>query len=243
MADENLLTKEDILVMLTAQAQEFEAKMAQRDEQFKKELDIQANKIHSSYTKKMKQDLSTDEDAPKGKQSKRELELEDLIKKNNESISEFMKRDELRTQELAEAKTRETVLSHKNEFVTELSKLGFQPTQIETIYKLQQFDKAFVEDGRGGFNWKVKANGIDVALPVGEAAKHFTKSELAEQFLPAKTNGGGTKVSSTQQTSNLGNGRKIEVDWASVSKDMQGMAPDSNVGSGQAQYISPKSLK
>ena len=101
------------------------------------------------------------------------------------------------------------------------------PAQADAVYKLQQVDNAFVPDGKGGFNWKVKANGLDVALPVTDATKHFIKSELAESLLPAKTNGGGTKIPNpTDSTSKPAGRQNMVVDWASVNKDMHGGSGD-----------------
>jgi hypothetical protein len=226
--DPKLLTQDDLQVLLTSFKQEMQTSLQTQREELLKEFDIRENKIHSSYQKKLK-NVSPDETEHKPKDA-RVAELEDLVRQSTQSASEFMKQINQRDQMLAESKQRETILSHKNTFTDTLVKAGFEPKTIDAIYKLQQFDKNFVEDGQGGFNWKVKANGVDVALPLEQAVKHFVKSDLAETFLPPKTAGGGTKApSETLRTPNPDGHRrlaKVEVDWGSVNKDMHGGSGD-----------------
>lgn len=230
MVDNNpdFITKADLQVLLASVQQDFATKLDTERAEFKKELDIQANKIHSSYVKKLKATEPEGDETPKGKASKRELELEEIVRKNSETMVEFLKREQEKDAEVTAAKSEVVLANHKNNFTETLIKKGFSPTAVESIFKLQQFDKNFVEDGKGGFNWKVKHQGLEVALPIAQAAEYFVKSEVAEQFLPGRTNGGGTKPSNptfSKDGGDKGSNRRIptvNVDWANVINDMHG---------------------
>ena len=215
----------DFQTLFASFQQQMDQKLAEQAISLKKEFEVTANKIHSSYAAKLKKlGLSEEDEAPTSKGSKREQELEALLRESNDNVKKMMEQFAEKDKLIEQKETEKLLLAHKNSVVGELVKSGLTPAQSDAIYKLQQVDNAFVPDGKGGFNWKVKANGLDVALPVAEATKHFLKSELAETFLPAKTNGGGTKTpADNANTAKPDTGRrlpKIEVDWTSVNHDM-----------------------
>lgn len=223
----------NIQVLLASFQQQFDQKLADQAASFKKEFDEQANKIHSSYATKLKKmGLSSDDDKPSSKQA----ELEALVRQSNDNIEKLMKTLSEKDKIIEQKETEKLLLSHKNTVVSELLKSGFNAAQAEAVYKLQSVDNAFVSDGKGGFNWKVKANGLDVALPVAEATKHFLKTELAETFLPPKTAGGGSKTplatdSGAKSTSNR-RLPQVAVDWLSV-------VQDSGSGGGDGSFAPP----
>ena len=236
MTDDNKTEQPDFNVLLASFQQQFETKLAEQATTLKKEFEIAANKIHSSYASKLKKaGISEDEDdkPATSKSSAKQAELEALVRQSNENIEKLMTSLTEKDKVIEQKENEKLLLTHKGSVVGELVKNGFNTVQAEAVYKLQNVDNAFVPDGKGGFNWKVKANGLDVALPVQEATKHFLKSDLAETFLPAKTLGGGTKTpnptdGSSSKDSSTGNRRlpKVSVDWTAVNHDMHGGSGD-----------------
>src|ERR1700688_665469 len=98
MTDENKAPEtppqaQDMQVVLA----QFEQRMADREAAFKKDMEVQANQIHSSYSKKLKKlgledkvaDGAEEDDSPNRKPTKKEMELtqtlEKMLKKTEEA--------------------------------------------------------------------------------------------------------------------------------------------------------------
>jgi hypothetical protein len=205
----NFVSKDDLQVLMA----QFTQKMADQQTEFAKQLDIQANKIHSSYAKKLKNlpssSLSTEEvneEAPEGAQSrkptKRELELQDNVEKLVSRLEESDKKARLATQ--------------KSSFTDHALKAGFDQTAIDTLWKLQSANNAFVDDGENGFRMKVVHDGVEVALPLDSAMSKLANTPEAKFFLAPKGIGGsgGTKPQDIKTKSPTKS--PIEVDWGAI---------------------------
>jgi hypothetical protein len=206
--NESAITKADIEVLLATQEQKFSEKLTAREAEFRKELDIQANKIHSSYAKKLKaanvetQEEDSTEGSPSRRPTKRELELQ-------ENLEKMVRRAE-------EADKQAILAKQKNTFTDLLLKNGFNPEAVDTVHTLMSAKNAFTEDGK----MKVNVDGVEVALPFDSAVKQLVKSPEAKFFLaPKGANGSGSKPPIPTPSSN-GNKPKLDVDWAAIAHDI-----------------------
>ena len=190
-----------------------ESKSQEREKAFRAELDLQANKIHSSYAKKMKklgsQDEETEPDTEGTRRpTKRELELQD-------SIEKMIKKSE-------ESERKARVANLRGTFAEQLVKSGVDPEAVDTIFTVMQAKGAFIDDGEDQpFKLKVNVDGVPVSLPLDSAIKHYVKSPEAKFYIkPIGAAGSGATPKQSVNKSTFTKNTAIEVDWAAAAKGL-----------------------
>lgn len=221
MSDNNdkpdFASKSDLQVLLA----NFEQKLSERDSVFKKELETQANQIHSSYAKKLKKlgvqenaSVEEDDESPTRKPTKRELELQTNLEK-------LLK-------EMDDTKARTKAAEMRTKVADALLKSGINPKAVDTLYTLLNAKGAFSEDEGGSLKMKVDVDGgANVALPLNDALKHYIKSDEGQLFLaPLGTNGSGAKsptpAKEAPPTNKPGVALRLQdIDWNGVTDAMK----------------------
>lgn len=201
---------------LLSKLEAFETKIEAVKASSKQELDIQANKIHSSYAKKIKELSKSSEDddevvvpgveSKPRRPTKNELELQKSVETLVQRLEATEKKSRLATQRSA---TTEVLLKN-----------GINPEAAGMVFDVLSAKGSFVDDADGNFKMKVNIDGADVNLPIESAVKHYVKSPEAKFFLaPKGAAGSGAKQPAAgvkDATDGKAKSGDLEVDWKGV---------------------------